>query len=296
MVGVRVTHKTIPARQKPRRALPLHALWTCSAGLHVHNSRRALAGASSLATFLKSSRRHLGQHTVHLLGGDVWAYTVFVYACYKCARLEEHPRKPPDPSLFRRQRTTSRRKRLAVSAFLRRRRRSAGATSRPSRAHLAHQATPRRPVQTHPALFRPRLIDPGHQQSQQTALQRSKTARNGRTRQKALLREAAERHQRQRRSVAGSVLARPAQGRFEGPLTGPARLLQRARVRSARGRAGEQVGELPPAQGSRHPSAWRAPRRPRRSRCARPRAGAGGDGARTRRCAARRALAACRPR
>ena len=120
-------------------------------------------------------------HTVHLLGGDVWAYTVFVYACYKCARLEEHPREPPDPSLFRRQRTTSRRKRLAVSAFLRRRRRSAGAASRPSRAHLAHQATPRRPVQTHPALFRPCLIDPDHQQSQQTALQRSKTARNGRT-------------------------------------------------------------------------------------------------------------------
>ena len=234
--------------------------------------------------------------TVHLLGGDVWAHTDFAYACYKCARLKEHPREPPDPSLFRRQRTTSRRKRLAVSAFLRRRRRSAGAASRPSRAHLAHQPTPRRPVQTHPALFRPRLIDPGHQQSQQTALQRSKTARNGRTRQKALLREAAERHQRQRRSVAGSVLARPAQGRFEGPLTGPARLLQRTRVRSARGRAGEQVGELPPARGSRRRSAWRASRRPRRSRCARPRAGAGGDGARTRRCAARRAPAARRPR
>ena len=48
--------------------------------------------------------------------------------------------------------------------------------------------------------------------------------------------------------MAGSVLARPAQGRFEGPLTGPARLLQRTRVRSARGRAGEQVGELPPAR------------------------------------------------
>ena len=63
--------------------------------------------------------------------GGVWAYTGFVYKCYKCVRLKEHPRKPPDPSLFRRQRTTSRRKRLAVSAFLRRRRRSAGAASRP---------------------------------------------------------------------------------------------------------------------------------------------------------------------
>ena len=217
-----------------------------------------------------------------------------------CVRLKEHPWKTADPSLFCRQRTASKRKRLAVSTFVRwrrrRRRRSAGATSRPSRAHLAHQATPRQGVQTHPALFRPRLIDPGHQQSQQTALQRSKTARNGWTRQKALLREAAERHQRQRRSVAGSVLARPAQGRFEGPVTGPARLLQRTRVRSARGRAGEQVGELPPARGSRRRSAWRASRRPRRSRCARPRAGAGGDGARTRRCAARRAPAARRPR
>ena len=236
-----------------------------------------------------------------------FAFKIMMVACghipilstrVMCVRLKEHPRKTADPSLFCRQRTASRRKRLAVSAFLRRRRRrwSAGATSRPSRAHLAHQATPRRHVQTHPALFRPRLIDPGHQKPQQTALQRSKTARNGRTRQKALLREAAERHQRQRRSVAGSVLARPAQGRFEGPLTGPARLLQRTRVRSARGRAGEQVGELPPAWGSRRRSAWRASRRPRRSRCARPRAGAGGDGARTRRCAARRAPAARRPR
>ena len=99
--------------------------------------------------------------------------------------------------------------------------------------------------------------------------------------------EAAERHQRQRRSVAGPVRARPAQGRFEGPLTGTARLLQRARVRSAWGRVGEQVGELPlpPARSCRH-SAQRAPRRPRRSRRARPRAGAGGDGARTRPCAA----------
>ena len=40
--------------------------------------------------------------------------------------------------------------------------------------------------------------------------------------------------------MAGSVLARPAQGRFEAPLAGPARLLQRARVRSAWGRGGEQ--------------------------------------------------------
>ena len=37
-------------------------------------------------------------------------------------------------------------------------------------------------------------------------------------RQKALLWEAAERHQWQRRPVAGSVLARPAQGGFEGLL------------------------------------------------------------------------------
>eukprot|EP01045_Picozoa_sp_COSAG04_P005260 COSAG04_NODE_240_length_19070_cov_16.914027_14_plen_245_part_00 len=52
--------------------------------------------------------------------------------------------------------------------------------------------------------------------------------------------------------MAWSVLAWPAQGRFEGPPTGPARLLQRARVRSAGGGVGEQVGdaglEQPPPQ------------------------------------------------
>ena len=53
--------------------------------------------------------------------------------------------------------------------------------------------------------------------------------------------------------MAGSVLARPAQGRFEGPLTGPARLLQRTRVRSARGRAGEQVGEAAAGPGQPPP-------------------------------------------
>ena len=42
--------------------------------------------------------------------------------------------------------------------------------------------------------------------------------------------------------MAGSVLARPAQGRVEDPLTGPARLLQRARVRSAWGGWGSRWG------------------------------------------------------
>ena len=65
-------------------------------------------------------------------------HTDYVCACYNCVRLKEHPRKPADPSLFCRQRTVSKRKRLAVSTFLRSRRwrwrPSAGATSRPSRA------------------------------------------------------------------------------------------------------------------------------------------------------------------
>ena len=89
-----------------------------------------------------------------------FAFKIMMVACghipilstrVMCVRLKEHPRKTADPSLFCRQRTASRRKRLAVSAFLRRRRWwSAGAASRPSRAHLAHQPTPRRPVQTPP--------------------------------------------------------------------------------------------------------------------------------------------------
>ena len=151
---------------------------------------------------------------------------------------------------------------------------------------------PPRPISAIPDRSRPSAVPRNGAATEQNGKKRP----DHQTEQKALLWEAAERHQRQRRSVAGSVLARPAQGRFEGPLTGPARLLQRTRVRSARGRAGEQVGELPPARGSRRRSAWRASRRPRRSRCARPRGGAGGDGARTRWCAARRAPAARRPR
>ena len=81
-----------------------------------------------------------------------FAFKIMMVACghipilstrVMCVRLKEHPRKTADPSLFCRQRTASRRKRLAVSAFLRRRRWwSAGAASHPSRAHLAHQPTP----------------------------------------------------------------------------------------------------------------------------------------------------------
>ena len=81
-----------------------------------------------------------------------FAFKIMMVACghipilstrVMCVRLKEHPRKTADPSLFCRQRTASRRKRLAVSAFLRRRRWwSASAASRPPRAHLAHQPTP----------------------------------------------------------------------------------------------------------------------------------------------------------
>ena len=75
--------------------------------------------------------------------------------------------------------------------------------------------------------------------------------------------------------MAGSVLARPAQGRFEGPVTGPARLLQRTRVRSARGRAGEQVGELPPAWSCRHGDAATETPKEEPSRSAKGRGGRG---------------------
>ena len=60
-----------------------------------------------------------------------FAFKIMMVACghipilstrVMCVRLKEHPRKTADPSLFCRQRTASRRKRLAVSAFLRRRR------------------------------------------------------------------------------------------------------------------------------------------------------------------------------
>ena len=97
-------------------------------------------------------------------------HTDYVCACYNCVRLKEHPRKPADPSLFCRQRTVSKRKRLAVSTFLRSRRwrwlPSAGATSRPSRAHRSCAPTnaltpcpdPPHPISAIPDRSRPSAV------------------------------------------------------------------------------------------------------------------------------------------
>ena len=97
---------------------------------------------------------------------------------------------------------------------------------------------PPRPISAIPDRSRPSAVPRNGAAMEQNGKKRP----DRQTEQKALLWEAAERHQRQRRSMAGSVLARPAQGRFEAPLAGPARLLQRARVRSAWGTEGGGAG------------------------------------------------------
>ena len=77
---------------------------------------------------------------------------------------------------------------------------------------------PPRPISATPDRPRPSAVPTNCAATEQNGKKRPDEAESA-----GVLRKAAERHQRQRRSVAGSVLARPAQGRFEGPVTGPHR-------------------------------------------------------------------------
>ena len=208
-----------------------------------------------------------------------------------CVRLKEHPWKTADPSLFCRQRTASRRKRLAVSSFRRRRRLRRWRPSPISRSPLRpNQRLPEPSRPTHP-----NSATPGRLRPSATSTGGAATTENGR--------EAAERDRKSAAASGGSpqapagtlhtqIWARPTHPRpCWSCAAGPARLRPTGTQSDACGRAGGRWvgGRL----GSRsHGQPGRVCRRPAVAR-GRGQAQAGERAAVGRRAARRAPAAAC---